>query len=88
MQAGGRAWLIDPAAHGGHRETDLANLRLFGCFGLDRVIGAYHERFPLADGWRGRVPLHQLFLLLVHTVLFGGGYPSQSVSAARAALRA
>lgn len=85
--ADGRAWLIDPAAHGGHRETDLAMLRLFGCPLLDRVLGAYQEVYPLAPGWRSRVPLHQLFPLLVHTVLFGGGYGSQALSAARAALR-
>jgi fructosamine-3-kinase len=63
-------------------------LQLFGCPSLDRVLAAYHERAPLADGWRGRVPLHQLFPLLVHTVLFGGGYATQAMSAARAALRA
>ncbi|GAB3872090.1 hypothetical protein GCM10029964_009870 [Kibdelosporangium lantanae] len=57
----GRAWLIDPAAHGGHRETDLAMLQLFGCPLLDRVLGAYQEVHPLADGWRQRIPLHQLF---------------------------
>jgi fructosamine-3-kinase len=85
--ADGRAWLIDPAAHGGHRETDVATLHLFGCPELDRLIAAYHEQFPLADGWRGRVPLHQLFLLLVHVVLFGGGYAASAVSSARAALR-
>jgi fructosamine-3-kinase len=84
----GRAWLIDPAAHGGHRETDLAMLQRFGCPLLDRVLGAYNEVYPLADGWRRRVPLHQLFPLLVHTVLFGGGYASQAMSAARAALKA
>ncbi|TCO58695.1 fructosamine kinase family protein [Actinocrispum wychmicini] len=84
----GRAWLIDPAAHGGHRETDLAMLQLFGCPLLDRVLGAYHEVYPLADGWRQRVALHQLFPLLVHTVLFGGGYATQAMSAARAWLRA
>jgi fructosamine-3-kinase len=84
----GRAWLIDPAAHGGHRETDLAMLHLFGCPLLERVLGAYNEVYPLADGWQRRIPLHQLFPLLVHTVLFGGGYASQAMSAARAALRA
>lgn len=83
----GRAWLIDPAAHGGHRETDLAMLQLFGCPMLDRVLGAYQEVYPLAAGWQARVPVHQLFPLLVHTVLFGGGYASQALSAARAALR-
>nr|WP_305849677.1 fructosamine kinase family protein [Pseudonocardia sp. H11422] len=81
-------WLIDPAAHGGHRETDLAMLALFGCPGLDELRSAYTETTPLADGWRGRVPLHQLFPLLVHVVLFGRGYAGQAVAAARAALRA
>ncbi|RZS44167.1 fructosamine-3-kinase [Herbihabitans rhizosphaerae] len=85
--ADGRAWLIDPAAHGGHRESDLAMLALFGCAHLDRVLAAYDEAVPLADGWRERVPLHQLFPLLVHTVLFGGGYARSAVAAARAALR-
>jgi len=86
--ADGRAWLIDPAAHGGHRETDLAMLQLFGCPELDRIVAAYDEAAPLADGWRGRIGLHQLFPLLVHAVLFGGGYGSQAGTAARAALRA
>jgi fructosamine-3-kinase len=82
------AVLIDPAAHGGHRETDLAMLALFGCPHLDTVLAAYDEAAPLAAGWRERVPLHQLFPLLVHVVLFGGGYAEQALSAARAALRA
>ncbi|CCH28288.1 fructosamine kinase family protein [Actinosynnema sp. NPDC047251] len=81
--ADGRAWLIDPAAHGGHRESDLAMLALFGCPHLDRILAAYHEVAPLSDGWRERFPLHQLFPLLVHTVLFGRGYASQTLSAAR-----
>jgi fructosamine-3-kinase len=81
------AVLIDPAAHGGHRETDLAMLALFGSSHLHTVIAAYDEAAPLAAGWRNRVPLHQLFPLLVHVVLFGGGYAAQAVSAARAALR-
>ncbi|GLY25793.1 fructosamine kinase [Micromonospora sp. NBRC 101691] len=68
----GRAWLVDPAAHGGHRETDLAQLALFGgAPHLDRILAAYREAWPLADGWRERVPLHQLHLLLVHTAAFG-----------------
>jgi fructosamine-3-kinase len=81
------AVLIDPAAHGGHRETDLAMLALFGCPHLDVVLAAYDEAARLADGWRERVPLHQLFPLLVHVVLFGRGYAAQAVTAARAALR-
>ena len=78
-----RAWLIDPAAHGGHRETDLAMLHLFGCPHLDRVLAAYAEVSPLAAGWRERIGLHQLFPLLVHAVLFGRGYAAQAVAAAR-----
>jgi fructosamine-3-kinase len=58
-------------------------LRLFGCPHLERIMSAYHEVSPLADGWRERVALHQLFPLLVHTVLFGGGYGAQAVAAAR-----
>ncbi|MFI1169060.1 fructosamine kinase family protein [Streptomyces sp. NPDC020801] len=81
----GRVRLIDPAAHGGHRETDLAMLHLFGCPHLDRVLAGYQEAAPLAYGWADRVGLHQLFPLLVHTVLFGRGYAGQAVAAARSA---
>ncbi|WP_067481232.1 fructosamine kinase family protein [Actinomadura hibisca] len=82
---GGRVQLIDPAAHGGHRETDLAMLALFGTPQLDRIIAAYDEAAPLADGWRERVPLHQLHPLLVHVVLFGSSYRASATDAARAA---
>ncbi|MEU5908015.1 fructosamine kinase family protein [Micromonospora sp. NPDC047527] len=82
-----RVWLIDPAAHGGHRETDLAQLALFGGVPhLERVLAAYREAWPLPDGWRERVPLHQLHLLLVHTALFGTDYRDAVVQLARAAL--
>ncbi len=77
------AVLIDPAAHGGHRETDLAMLALFGAPFLDVVIGAYEECHPLADGWQERVGLHQLHPLLVHAALFGGHYGARAVSVAR-----
>ena len=77
------AVLVDPAAHGGHRETDLAMLALFGLPYLDRVLAAYDEAAPLADGWRDRVPLHQLHPLLVHATLFGGGYVAQATAVAR-----
>lgn len=81
------AWLIDPAAHGGHRESDLALLALFGCPHLERIRSAYDEVAPLAAGWRTRVPLHQLFPLLAHVVIFGRGYADQALEAARSALR-
>jgi len=84
--ADGGVWLIDPAAHGGHRETDLAMLHLFGCPHIDRIVAAYDETAPLAAGWPVRIALHQLFPLLVHTVLFGGGYGTQAGAAARRAL--
>lgn len=78
----GTAWVIDPAAHGGHRETDLAMLALFGAPHLDRIVAAYDEHRPLADGWRQRVGLHQLHPLLVHAVLFGAGYGDQAAAVA------
>ncbi len=81
-----RVWLIDPAAYGGHRETDLAMLALFGAPQLPRILDAYDEAAPLADGWRDRVPLHQLFPLLVHACLFGGGYGARAGEAARSLL--
>ncbi|RSN61923.1 fructosamine kinase family protein [Actinomadura sp. WAC 06369] len=83
---GGRAVLIDPAAHGGHRETDLAMLALFGAPLLDRILAAYDEAAPLAPGWRARVPLHQLHPLLVHVALFGASYRASLMDAVRAAL--
>jgi fructosamine-3-kinase len=86
LWSGGRGVLIDPAAHGGHRETDLAMLGLFGAPYLDRILAAYQEVTPLADGWRGRVPLHQLHPLLVHVCLFGAAYRQAALDAARAAL--
>jgi fructosamine-3-kinase len=86
LWSGGRGWLIDPAAHGGHRETDLAMLALFGAPFLNRIIACYQEVTPLAGGWQERVPLHQLHPLLVHVCLFGAGYRAAALDAARSAL--
>ncbi|SDG08827.1 fructosamine kinase family protein [Klenkia brasiliensis] len=73
--ADGQVRLVDAAAaHAGHRETDLALLALFGAPHLDRVEAAYAGVAPLADGWRQRQGIHQLHPLLLHAVLFGGGY--------------
>ena len=80
MGADGRHWLIDTAAHGGHREFDLAMMRLFGGFGAD-AFDAYQDVAPLAPGWRERVPLHQIAPLVVHAIKFGGGYVAASVDA-------
>lgn len=76
--------LIDPAAHGGHRLTDLAMLALFGTPQLARIHAAYAEASDhLPDGWRDLIGLHQLHPLLVHADLFGGGYRQQAVEVAR-----
>ena len=80
--AEGRPWLIDPSAYGGHREVDLAMLRLFGA-PAERVFDAYAEVTPLAQGWEQRVQLWQLAPLLVHAVLFGGSYPAAAERIAR-----
>lgn len=76
-------YLIDPAAHGGHRETDLATLTLFGAAPhFSRIIAAYSEIHALAPDWESRVPLHTLPILLVHAVLFGRGYRKAVLAAA------
>jgi fructosamine-3-kinase len=69
----GAPCIIDPAAHGGHREVDLAMMQLFGGFG-ERVFDAYDEAWPLASDWQERIPLYQLYPLLVHVNLFGSSY--------------
>ncbi|MDT5097740.1 MAG: hypothetical protein QOC76_1477 [Mycobacterium sp.] len=78
--------LIDPAAQGGHRETDLAMLALFGCPYLDEVLAGYQSVRPLREGWRERVGLHQLYPLLAHVQLFGRSYVGQTEAAAVSAL--
>jgi fructosamine-3-kinase len=80
--ADGRPWVIDPAAYGGHREVDLAMLKLFGA-PSPRTLAAYEEVAPLAPGHDERVALYQLFPLLVHAVLFGGSYAASVERAAR-----
>ena len=78
----GASWLIDPACFGGHREFDLAMMRLFGGFGGD-AFAAYDEAMPLASGWERRIALHHLAPLAVHAIKFGSGY----VPSLQAALR-
>jgi fructosamine-3-kinase len=80
--AGGRPVLVDPAAYGGHREVDLAMLRLFGRIS-PATLAAYEEQHPLAAGHEDRVQLYQLLPLLVHAVLFGGSYGASAAQAAR-----
>lgn len=71
------AVLIDPAAHGGHRLTDLAMLALFGLPHLDDVLAAYAGVHPLPEPWDELVAAHQLYPVGMHAVLFGGGYVGQ-----------
>ena len=75
-------WLIDPAAHYAHREFDLAMMALFGGFGAE-AFASYNETHPLADGWQDRIPWHHLTPLLVHAILFGGGYGASVLSTLR-----
>lgn len=65
--------LIDPAAHWGWAEAELAMTRLFGGFD-DDFYRSYEYHFPLQAGWQERVPLYNLYHLLNHLNLFGGGY--------------
>ncbi|CAN5685679.1 fructosamine kinase family protein [soil metagenome] len=76
--------VIDPAAYGGHREFPLPMLALFGLPHLQRALDAYAEVSPLADGWDDRIGLHQLFPLLVHACLSGGGYGARAAQVAAA----
>ncbi len=86
--ADGVARLVDPAAHGGHPETDLAMLALFGAPHLERIIAGYETVARLPQGWRDRIGLHQLHPLLVHAELFGGGYGPRAAAIARQYLAA
>jgi fructosamine-3-kinase len=79
--ADGTVAVVDPAAYAGHRETDLAMMSLFGLAHLPRVLTAYTQVSPLADDWQDRVGLHQLFPLLVHACMFGGGYGARAAEA-------
>lgn len=73
-------WLIDPACFWGHPEVDLAMMQLFGGFDAE-CFEAYQEVAPLGDGWRERVAWYQLAPLLVHAILFGGGYGDAAMRA-------
>ncbi|WP_130875488.1 fructosamine kinase family protein [[Pseudopropionibacterium] massiliense] len=75
--------LLDPSAHGGHAETDLAELALFRAPHLDSIIAGYQEVSPLADGWRHRVSVHQFHMVLVHAALYSGNYIPQALTLAR-----
>ena len=77
------AVLIDPAAQGGHAEEDLAALAVFGCPHYERILAAYDEASPLADGWRERVTLHQMHIIMIHCAVFGRSYVPEALAIAR-----
>lgn len=76
----GEPALIDPSSYHGHREVDLAMSELFGGF-APTFLAAYREAWPLEPGYaRLRRPVYQLYYLLVHVNLFGGGYVGSTLS--------
>lgn len=78
--------LIDPCSYRGHREVDLAMSELFGGF-PPTFYASYREAWPLQPGYaESRRAIYQLYYLLVHVNLFGGGYAHQTRQALREAL--
>ena len=73
ITAAGDVAIYDPAVYYGHREMDMGMTKLFGGFD-QRFYNAYNEVYPLEKDWLQRLPLTQLYPLLVHAVLFGGHY--------------
>jgi protein-ribulosamine 3-kinase len=65
--------MYDPASYYGHREMDLAMSNLFGGFDAE-FYDAYNEEFPLEKNWKQRIPICNLYPLLVHANLFVGSY--------------
>lgn len=78
----GKSVLIDPAAHYGHREADIAMMHLFGGFD-NSLFQRYTDVFPLEKGWKERIDIHNLYPLLVHVNLFGSAYTGQVASIVR-----
>jgi fructosamine-3-kinase len=85
LAAPGGPAIIDPAVYRGHREADLAMTELFGGFG-DGFHAAYREAWPLQPGYPVRRAVYQLWYLLIHVNLFGGGYGTQTAAVLREAL--
>jgi fructosamine-3-kinase len=69
----GEPFLIDPAAYYGHREADISMTKLFGGFSPE-FYQAYQSSYPMEPGWQARTEIFNLYPLLVHVNLFGGGY--------------
>jgi fructosamine-3-kinase len=75
--ADGMPVLFDPATYFGDRECDLAMSELFGGFAPD-FYAAYREAWPLDAGYAARRTLYNLYHILNHANMFGGGYPAQA----------
>lgn len=86
MWTGDGPYLIDPAAQGGHAEEDFGALATFGAPYFEQIVEGYQGVSALAPGWRERIPLHQMHILMVHCYLFGKSYIPRTLNAARAAL--
>jgi len=69
--------IFDPAIYYGDRETDMAMTELFGGFS-PRFYQSYNEAYPLPEGYRLRKSLYNLYHVLNHLNLFGGGYLAQA----------
>jgi len=77
--ADGEPVLFDPAVYYGDRETDLAMTELFGGFPRD-FYAAYRQAWPLDPGYTRRRDLYNLYHVLNHYNLFGGGYGGQAAA--------
>ncbi|MGB3594408.1 MAG: fructosamine kinase family protein [Ornithinimicrobium sp.] len=86
VDAQARHWIIDPSVHYGHREIDLALMRLFGGF-AEATFAAYQEVYPLADGWQQRIALHQLAPLLANTLMHGSVFGASVMTHLRRSLQ-
>jgi len=73
----GHPVIFDPACYYGDRETDLAMTELFGGFSAD-FYAAYADAYPLKSGYKTRKMLYNLYHILNHVNLFGGGYLRQA----------
>ncbi len=83
----GRHWLVDPSVHYGHREIDVALMRLFGGF-AEATFAAYNEVYPLASGWQQRTAVYQLAPLLANTLMHGATFGASVMTQLRRALKA
>jgi protein-ribulosamine 3-kinase len=82
IHASGYATIFDPAVYYGHREMDIGMTKLFGGFD-QRFYDVYNHYYPLQKEWESRLPLSQLYPMLVHAILFGGQYISSALNIIR-----